>query len=215
VYAVSWSPDSRFLLSGGGDGVARLWDVGSASAAATATAAAAGNGGGGGGVAAAAALATVEAVTAGRPLAAYRAHKCAVWAVDFSPLGYYFATGGSELFIAHTGVLYYAASCQRSKSFGALCILRCCCIFHNALLYTPVVRCLWTFSALAYYFAPAAVSYLVHYAYCAIVETLYYAVLNSTTVSELQPPRPLPCHWRQWVNGRVSQRISVAMLCCM
>ena len=27
VYAVSWSPDQRYLLSAGGDGTIRLWDV--------------------------------------------------------------------------------------------------------------------------------------------------------------------------------------------
>jgi transcription initiation factor TFIID subunit 5 len=129
VYALSWSPESRLLLSGGGDGCIRLWDLGwsiakhnrdtaataAAAAAATAAAAAAAAAAGtaaaplqNGAAAAAAATAAAAAANSGssssaayqqpaaRALAVYRGHKNAVWSVDFSPLGYYFASGGGE-----------------------------------------------------------------------------------------------------------------------
>jgi WD40 repeat protein len=127
VYTLSWSPESRLLLSGGGDGCIRLWDLGwsiakhtrdsaaaataaAATAAATAAAAAATTAPLQNGAAAASAAAAAAAANsstrggsapayqqpAARALAVYRGHKNAVWSVDFSPLGYYFASGGGK-----------------------------------------------------------------------------------------------------------------------
>jgi WD40 repeat protein len=118
VYALSWSSESRLLLSGGGDGCIRLWDLGwsiakhtrdtaaaataatatAAAAAAAATAAAPLQNGAAANSASSSSSGSVPAYQqpAARALAVYRGHKNAVWSVDFSPLGYYFASGGGK-----------------------------------------------------------------------------------------------------------------------
>ncbi|KAG5178262.1 WD40-repeat-containing domain protein [Tribonema minus] len=78
IYSLSWAPDSRFLLTGGGDGVVRLWDLGWSSGSYGERS---------------------EEGSGDSPakcLMAYKGHKCAIWGVDFSPLGYYFASGGAD-----------------------------------------------------------------------------------------------------------------------
>ncbi|CAN0030601.1 unnamed protein product, partial [Choristocarpus tenellus] len=64
VFGVSWSPDGRLLLSAGGSGSVRLWDL--------------------------------KHGRKGESLACFRGHRCPVWDVTFSPLGYYFATAAAD-----------------------------------------------------------------------------------------------------------------------
>eukprot|EP00752_Nemacystus_decipiens_P003596 g3315.t1 len=66
VYGVSWSPDGRFLLSAGGDGGVRLWDMARGPAGSSAG------------------------------YVRYDGHCGPVWDVAFGPAGYYFATAAAD-----------------------------------------------------------------------------------------------------------------------